>query len=72
MDKADALHLDILRRMSPAERLAVAAELRDVNLDLVAAGLKSRASGLSGESLRMEVLRRVLPERLFRAAYPPH
>ena len=71
MDSADALHLEILRRKSPAEKLAIAAQLRDVNLDLVAAGLRSRDGGLSAEALRREVLKRVLPERLYRAAYPP-
>lgn len=66
---ADSVQLELLRRMTPDEKLARAAELRQVNLDLLAAGIRARKPELSPEALRLELLRLTLPERLFRAAY---
>lgn len=69
---AEALQLDRFRRMSPSEKLALAAELRQLNLDLLAAGLRGSQRELTPTELRLELLRRVLPEPLFRAAYGTH
>lgn len=55
--------------MSPTEKLALAAELRELNLDLLAAGIRAERGRLSPEDMRLEMLRRILPTRLFRAAY---
>ena len=67
----DELQLEKFRRMSPSEKLALAAELRQVNLDLLAAGIRADRGEMSPDQLRLELLRRTLPERLFRAAYNP-
>ena len=67
---ADELQLEILRRLSPGQRLAAAAELRETNLALLAAGIRAQRGALEPEELRLEILKRILPPRLFRAAYP--
>lgn len=67
---ADDAQIDRFRRMSPSEKLALAEGLRQTNLDLLAAGIQAgRGGGLAPAELRLELLRRILPERLFRAAY---
>ena len=68
----DAVQLTIFQSMSPSAKLALAAELRQVNLDLLAAGIRARRGELPADDLRIEILKLVLPERLFRAAYRPH
>lgn len=69
---ADSLQLERFRRMSPSEKLSLAAQLRQVNLDLLAAGIRASRGELTPAELRLEMLRRTLPERLFNAAYGPH
>lgn len=69
---ADELQLDRFRRMSPSEKLALAAALRQTNLDLLAAGIRTGRGELAHAELRLEMLRRILPEPLFRAAYGLH
>ena len=66
---ADEIQLELLRTLSPEERLARAAELRRLNLELLAAGIRAREGHLPPGGLRLELLRRTLPARLFRAAY---
>jgi len=71
MSPADEVQLEIFRRMSPQQKLDLAERLRQTNLDLLAAGIRAERPDIDAESLRMELLRRTLPERLFRAAYGP-
>lgn len=66
---ADEMQLELLRALSPEERLARAAALRQLNLELLAAGIREREGHLPPGRLRLELLRCTLPERLFRAAY---
>lgn len=65
----DVMQLELLRAMTAEERLARAAGLRELNLNLLAAGIRAREGDLPPERLRLELLRSTLPERLFRAAY---
>ena len=69
---ADELQIARFRRMSPEAKLALAADLRKTNLRLLAAGIRASRGKLSAKDLRLELLRRTLPERLFRAAYASH
>ncbi len=66
---ADAAQLEIFRRMAPQEKLALASELREIHLDMLAAGLRARRSDASEEDIRLEVLKLILGDRLFQAAY---
>jgi hypothetical protein len=66
----DQMQLEMFRRMSPDQKLALAAELRETNLALLAAGIRARAGDLPVAELRLEVLKAILPKRLFEAGYP--
>ncbi|HAH07317.1 MAG TPA: hypothetical protein DCM05_12480 [Elusimicrobia bacterium] len=55
--------------MSPAERLASAARLREDNLRLLEAGIRSREGDLAPEAMRLRVLEHILPQRLFARFY---
>lgn len=67
----EQLQLEMFRRMSPDEKLALAAELRQTNLALLRAGIRARRGDLPEEELRLEVLKAILPARLFEAGYRP-
>lgn len=56
--------------MSPDQKLALAAQLREANLALLAAGIRARSGDLPAEELRLEMLKAILPKRLFEAGYP--
>jgi len=66
----DQMQLEMLRRMSPDQKLALAAQLREANLALLAAGIRTRSGSLPAEELRLEMLKAILPKRLFEAGYP--
>lgn len=65
------IQLETFRRMSPQQKLDLAKELRQTNLDLLAAGIRADRPDIGAQELRLEILRRILPERLFLAAYGP-
>lgn len=67
----EQMQLEMLRLMSPDQKLALAAQLRETNLALLAAGIRAREGDLPAEELRFEILKAILPARLFQAAYPP-
>ena len=56
--------LEILRAMSPEERLRIGMELYELGTDLVAAGYRSLHPGATDEEVRAELRRRLLPEPL--------
>lgn len=61
----------ILRRMSANQRLALAAQLRESNLRLLRAGIRSREGRLSPAQMRLRVLEHVLPARLYSRFFAP-
>jgi hypothetical protein len=65
------IQLEMFRRMSPDQKIALAAQLRESNLALLAAGIRSRRGSLPAEELRLEILKTILPKRLFEAGYRP-
>lgn len=67
----DQMQLEIFRRMSPDQKLALAAQLRETAVALLAAGIRARRRSLPAEELRLEILKAILPKRLFEAGYPP-
>ncbi|RLE30317.1 hypothetical protein DRJ54_02945 [Candidatus Acetothermia bacterium] len=56
--------------MAPEERLQRGLELAELVRALLAAGVRARHPEYSEEEVRLAVIRIVLGEKLFRAAYP--
>ena len=68
--EAEAIQLEIYRRMSPDARLAAALELSETGRELLAAGVRRRHPHYSEEQVRFAVLRLWLGEKDFELAYP--
>lgn len=66
------LQTDIFRRMAAGDKLALALELRRTNLELLASGIRDRMGAVSKDRMRIEVLRSILPPRLFQEVYGHH
>jgi len=68
--EAREVQLEAVRRMPPEERLQRGLELTELVRELLAAGVRARHPEYSPEEVRLTVIRIVLGEELFRAAYP--
>ncbi len=68
--EAREVQLEAVRRMAPEERLQRGLELAELVRALLAAGVRARHPEYSEEEVRLAVIRIVLGEKLFRAAYP--
>ncbi len=68
---ADALtvQIQVLRRLSPARRLAMAFELSDNVRSLVEAGVRQRHPDWKDRAVEREVIRLMIGDDLFRQAY---
>jgi hypothetical protein len=66
--EALAVQLRILRRLSPADRLAVMFELSDNMRSLVAAGVRHRHPDWDDRTVEREVVRLMIGDALFRQA----
>lgn len=62
---------EIFSRMSAQEKLDLAQKFRQTNIELLEAGIRQRQGDLSPETMRLEVLRHILPPRLFKRFYEP-
>lgn len=67
---AHRAQLAVYRRMSPAERIALAFELSERARAVALEGIRMRNPELSAEAARHVLLRRLLGAELHRAAYP--
>lgn len=61
---------EVVRRMTPAERLRIAFELGDGLRAWSAAGVRSRHPEYSDEQVRLATIRLQLGDQLFREAFP--
>ena len=57
-------------RLGPSRRVEIAYELSEAIREIAIQGIRSRDSGLTPEEARSALLRRLLGEALFRAAFP--
>jgi hypothetical protein len=64
-----AVQLQVLRRIGPAGRLAMAFELSDNVRSLVEAGVRNRHPDWDDPTIEREVIRRMIGDDLFRQAY---
>jgi hypothetical protein len=55
------LRVEIYRRMTPAERMEIAARMYEDSVSLVRSSILYRRPGISTDELEYEVRRRVLP-----------
>ncbi len=67
--EAQAKEFEILRRIGPAGRLAMAFELSDNLRSLVEAGVRYRHPEWDDRSVECEVMRLMIGDDLFRKAY---
>lgn len=66
---ADEMQIEIFRKMSPDQKLKIASDLRNFNLQLLEAGIRSREGDLTAEKMRLRILEHILPPRLFAKFY---
>jgi hypothetical protein len=67
---AERKQIDILRRLGPEGRLHAAIELTRTSRKLLSEGVQRRHPDYNERQIRLETIRLILPEELFRAAYP--
>jgi hypothetical protein len=67
--EAMAAQLQVLRRIGPAGRLAMAFELSDNLRSLVAAGVRHRHPQWDDQTVERETIRLMIGDTLFRRAY---
>ena len=68
--EAEAIQLDICRRMGPVERLQRALDLSQTCRALMREGVRQRHPEYDEQQVQLAVIRLTLPEKLFVAAYP--
>lgn len=69
-EEAWSVYLNVLRRMPPERRFEIGLELNALSRRLLEAGVRARHPEYTDEQVRLAVIRLLLPEDLFRAAYP--
>ena len=57
---ADEMQIEIFRKMSADQKLKIAADLRNFNLKLIEAGIRSREGRLSKAKMRLRILQHIL------------
>jgi hypothetical protein len=68
--EAERVQIEIFRKMTPERRLRAASELGQVVRKLLVNGVRQRHPEYDDEQVRLAVIRLILPENLFLAAYP--
>jgi len=66
----ERVQIEIFRNMNPVRRLQLSCQLTNASRQLLATGVRMRHPDYSEEMVRLAVIRLILPEGLFRAAYP--
>jgi hypothetical protein len=72
-DTSLAVHeaqIERYRRMTPAERVALAVEMSEDTRAIAAAGIRARHPSYSTSDVRYALLRLLLGDELFRRAWP--
>jgi hypothetical protein len=66
---AHCAQIEVWRAMTPARRVRLAIEMSERAREIAIAGVMAREPGISHEAARLRVLRQILGETLFEAAY---
>lgn len=67
---AERMQIDVLRRMTPEQRLKSAIQLSHMSRSLLAEGVRKRHPDYDEQQVKVAVFRLLLPLDLFNAAYP--
>lgn len=67
---AQEKQMEILRRMGPEGRLRAAIALSRTSRELLSEGVRRRHPDYDERRIRLQTIHLILPEDLFRAAYP--
>jgi len=68
--EAEQVQLEIFRRMGPEKRLQAGIELSQLCRKLLLEGVRMRHPEYDERQAKLAVIRLILPENLFLAAYP--
>jgi len=68
--EVERIQIECFRKMTPTQRLEMAAALTQSSRNLRAVGVRLRHTEYNEEQVRMAVIRLTIPEKLFLAAYP--
>jgi hypothetical protein len=68
--EAHRIQLDVLRRMSDAERMRLALEASDDARELACSGIRARHPDYDASAVEHAVRRLLLGDELYRLAYP--
>ena len=68
--EADRVQFECYRRMTPDERVRLGLQLSEMVRKSLLEGVRSRHPEYTQDQLRLAVIRLILPEDLFAAAYP--
>ena len=68
--QAEQVQLEIFRRMGPEKRLQAGIELSQLCRKLLLEGVRMRHPEYNERQTKLAVIRLILPENLFLAAYP--
>jgi len=68
--EAEKVQIEIFRRMGPEKRLEAAIGLSQTCRKLLIEGVRRRHPEYDERKIRLAVIRLMLPEKLFLAAYP--
>lgn len=60
----------VYRRLAPQQRLTMACQMSDAARKIAAAGVRARHPDYADREIELAVIRLVLGEHLFQAAYP--
>jgi HEPN domain-containing protein len=69
--EADEVQRAALRRLGPARRVELAFEMSEQAREISIRGALAREPGLAPEEARARLLRRLLGDALYHAAWPP-
>lgn len=69
-NEADRVQFECYRRMTPEERLRIGLQLSETVRKSLLEGVRKRHPEYTQEQLRLAVIKLILPEDLFAAAYP--
>jgi hypothetical protein len=68
--QAESMQIAVLKKMGPEKRFRAGLELTRTSLILLKAGIINRHPEYTEEQIQLALIKTILPEHLFKAAYP--
>lgn len=70
LSKADQIQISFYRKLSGEARVKIASELGEISLNLMENGIRDAHPDWSDDQVRLSIISRLIPETLFKRAYP--